>query len=367
MSVVNRMLQDLDRQARRQASLASVASAVPTRPSRWPQGLLLMLAVAVAAALVWHWPVASIATPAATRPAPVTPAPVQQQPAPALITPALITPAQAEAPPPAEPAASKPVPTPLPAPLPNPEALVAAEAAEDARLVPVFPVLPPYGVALEAAATPESVALASSESPAAGPALVQKTPSHTPTSRAEAYYQQALAALDAEQNAEVEQALQQALALDPGHAAARQLWTSEALAAGKPEEAARRLAPALQSAATDPAWRLLAARITLAQGKPEQAYQQLSAHAPAVHEALDYHATLAALEQQLGHAGQAAERYDALLRLRPEEAGWWLGLGLALDAQQQTAAARQAYRRAVALKQLSGAALAHAERRAAGD
>ena len=62
----------------------------------------------------------------------------------------------------------------------------------------------------------------------------------------------------------------------------------------------------------------------------------------------EYRATLAALLVNLGRHGEAARQYEQALDLQPGEGTWWMGLGLALEAQGRTGDAQAAYRRALA-------------------
>ena len=50
--------------------------------------------------------------------------------------------------------------------------------------------------------------------------------------------------------------------------------------------------------------------------------------------------------QRLGRYKEAAEHYQQALRLSPGEGRWWLGLGLALEAEGRANEAREAFQRA---------------------
>lgn len=105
------------------------------------------------------------------------------------------------------------------------------------------------------------------------------------------------------------------------------------------------------------------ARAALAQHQPERAYELLRDNPPALANARDYHAVLAAVEQQLAHYADASLRYQQLLMLDQNQASWWLGLALSLEGQQRGAEAFAAYRRAIALNSLPEAARQYAAMR----
>ncbi|MBI2380313.1 MAG: tetratricopeptide repeat protein [Gammaproteobacteria bacterium] len=138
------------------------------------------------------------------------------------------------------------------------------------------------------------------------------------------------------------------------------------LQAGRAAEAEAQLTAALAASPGSAELRLLLARALMAQGRHAQALGLL-----AEREALDrrnYQAVMAALEQQQGLHGAAERRYTELSRRHPEDASYWLGLGLALDGLSRRAEARAAYARALTLNSLSEPARAHAAARlAAGD
>jgi Flp pilus assembly protein TadD len=62
---------------------------------------------------------------------------------------------------------------------------------------------------------------------------------------------------------------------------------------------------------------------------------------------------MAALLQETGQFAAAAQAYAGLLKLRPETAIWWFGLGVSMDQTGDFDQARNAYRKALALPGLS--------------
>ena len=86
---------------------------------------------------------------------------------------------------------------------------------------------------------------------------------------------------------------------------------------------------------------LTAADRTLARS---QAYAEANA---------DYAGFQGHLKSRLGAHRQAVTHYQRAARLAPNEGRWWLGLGLALEADGKQAEARDAFRRSVATNTLS--------------
>jgi Flp pilus assembly protein TadD len=63
----------------------------------------------------------------------------------------------------------------------------------------------------------------------------------------------------------------------------------------------------------------------------------------------EYLALFGTVSRQLGHNTMAAQAYAEALNLQPQQSIWWMGLGLALDDNQQTAQALEAYYKALAI------------------
>ena len=78
----------------------------------------------------------------------------------------------------------------------------------------------------------------------------------------------------------------------------------------------------------------------------------------------DYRAFMDTLAQRLGQQEEAVTHYQAALQLAPDNAGWWVGLGISLQAAGHETEARAAYQRALALGTLTPAMQRFAEQRA---
>nr|WP_321272517.1 hypothetical protein [uncultured Tolumonas sp.] len=173
-------------------------------------------------------------------------------------------------------------------------------------------------------------------------------------------YQQAIARRD---NAAAQQALLQVLANDPlDYISRKQL---AALYYGENQLSAARdvLQQGITLMPTNADLRLLAARVAQAMGDKQAALQSLVAISPTVANNLDFYAMRAALAQQLGQTSEAGYSYQALTRTQPNIGRWWLGLAISQDQRGLLNDAKQAYRRALMDNQLSAASRRFAQQR----
>ncbi|WP_316676968.1 tetratricopeptide repeat protein [uncultured Tolumonas sp.] len=173
-------------------------------------------------------------------------------------------------------------------------------------------------------------------------------------------YQQAIARRD---NAAAQQALLQVLANDPlDYNSRKQL---AALYYGENQLSAARdvLQQGITLMPTNADLRLLAARVAQAMGDKQAALQSLVAISPSVVNNLDFYAMRAALAQQLGQTAEAGYSYLALTRTQPNIGRWWLGLAISQDQRGLLNDAKQAYRRALMDNQLSAASRRFAQQR----
>jgi MSHA biogenesis protein MshN len=179
--------------------------------------------------------------------------------------------------------------------------------------------------------------------------------------RAEGEYRRALASLQDGRMTETVAALEQALKLDPGHDAARQTLVGLLIEAKRPAEAMRHLQAGLALDARQPALAMLLARLQIEGGG--SGIETLTRTLPYAGNLADYHAFLAgALEREQRHR-EAAEQYQAALRIAPANGVWWMGLGMALQADKRNAEALEAFQRARASGALSAELQVFVDRR----
>jgi len=182
---------------------------------------------------------------------------------------------------------------------------------------------------------------------------------------AEGEYRRALVSLQDGRMTDAVAALEQALRLDPAHEAARQTLVGLLIEAKRPEEAMRHLQAGLALDPRQPALAMLLARLQIERGGSgiDTLMRTLPYAGNDMGRGADYHAFLAgALEREQRHR-EAAEQYQAALRAAPGNGVWWMGLGMALQADRRNAEALEAFQRARTSATLSPELQAFVERR----
>ena len=135
---------------------------------------------------------------------------------------------------------------------------------------------------------------------------------------------------------------------DPRHLGARQALLGMLAEAKHWDEAQGLLKDALAIMPTHYVWAMALARIQVERGNTAAALETLQLHSPYAEKRAEYQGFAGALLQRLQRPREAAQRFLAAAQLKPSEARWWLGLGLALEADGRPAEAREAYQRAQA-------------------
>lgn len=169
-------------------------------------------------------------------------------------------------------------------------------------------------------------------------------PELTPKQLSENTYRRGLASLqDGRLNAALAD-LDRALEIDPRNDAARQTYVSLLLENRRPEDAIRQLRLALGIDPRQPGLAMVLARLQLERGGP--ALETLMTTLPYAAANADYQGFLAGVLQRAQRHAEAAQYYQAALKLAPLNGVWWMGLGISLQADQHKAEAREAFTRA---------------------
>lgn len=344
MSLLNQMLQDLDRRdapAALRGRLASQVRALPGEftPSRRRDLLLILGGLLIGSILVWlsvDFPVfrGRAPAPSQTPPPPIAPAPASVgMPVPDV--PAGMAPQAAVLPsmdslkidPDLSAGAAS-----LPPPQPKPSRLSPAVAEPSSP-----PPLTPRGARSHDG----------TGSPLAAQSQIDKTSRGVPVSEAaEGEYRKALDLLRRGSLAEGADGLRRTLQLEGRHSQARQALLSVLVEQRQWREA---LAVANAGLILDPThseWAMLAARLLVEQGDLSRAADLLGTHVAQGEKNADYLAFYGLLLHKLQRPKESVQRYQAAVALRPAEGRWWYGLGLALEADHRETEAREAYRRA---------------------
>lgn len=365
MSLINKMLQDLDARggAPQGSGLSDSVHAVQYGPSRNRTALLVIagviVVVGVSALAGWRYlrsaPADAASTPASgvIRQAQVAEKP--QATPPEQMVDGLQLPAEnqvAAVAAPARDTATDGVAADLPAPAKQPDA---GQAKRDARSEgSKAPVRKGGSVAtaapgqLRAAATPGGAVTPASREPGA-------------QAPATALFQRAQDKLAYGRVAEAIADLEAALDLDQRYLAARETLVGVLVESGRQADAMRHLRRALTMNPEQAGMAMLLARLQLEHGSG--ALDTLEQSLPYAQSNPDYRAMLAGVLERAGRHREAAEHYRAAVQLQPANGVWWMGLGIALQAEQRNAEAKVAFQRAVESGRLAPDLQAFVERR----
>ena len=369
MSLINKMLLDLDKRHAPQAGLAAPDSGrlveqVRATSSREVSPRLIWLTIALSALLALSWVAWVVRQP--TPDSPVTAR--AQAPSPAL--------------PPKEAASSPTVPT------PEAEAAIAQAAtpvsqeasnsapADSAFRVAQAPSTPERKKIAEPRSAPESAtptpprrakspsqprptkSVAPTVQPTqagdpAEPGKIDRRSSATARDRAEDEFRRGVGLVNQGRLAEGMESLRGALEIDPRHETARQTLVALLIEARRVDEAVPVLQQGLALNAQKSEFAMLLARIMVERNDVPGALSLLQKHAAPQDRSPEFHAFAAALYQRLDRHAEAIERYQAALRLAPSAGIWWLGLGISHQAAGQPKDALAAFTRAKSAGNLS--------------
>lgn len=390
MSVINKMLLDLDKRNGRPGGEAVPGDAIrSTKPSTaWGarRGVLILLTGLAAASVCGAWwtqhgatkvssslsgavsPVPTVATRTLSPAGPVaSPAAIASMPTPqhsAAERAAASIPASkslgttADAAVVATPDASKAskVSSKALAVTVSPKALQAVEIATLAGAAKAFPSAASKGTSASAPAPARDLAEGSETGrPASTAAPASKTTSAKTYSPMQMSTNLLAEAVRLDQQGHLEEAkasLRRALATNPLDVQARQMLVRLQIDTGRLDEAAslliegRRLHPDL------PEFTLTLARLRADSGDDVGAIQLLQEGAAAARDEPQYHALLAALLLRSQRYAEAVQHYLVALRSDPGNARWLVGVGAALEAVGDYLNAGEAYRRAEATSRL---------------
>ncbi|MDF3035908.1 MAG: tetratricopeptide repeat protein [Paucimonas sp.] len=210
------------------------------------------------------------------------------------------------------------------------------------------------------AAAPANLALAE----AARIELNKELKELSPAQRAENEFRKATTLIHQGRAAEAMSSLEQALQMDSAHAGARQTLVGLMMEAKRGEDAMRVAQEGLQLDTGQPGLAMVLARLQLDRGDLPASIETLQRSLPAGGERADYRAFLAALFQRANRHREAVEQYAAALRKVPRGT-WWMGMGLSLEADNRPADAEEAFNRAKSSGELSAELIAFVDLRLA--
>ena len=182
---------------------------------------------------------------------------------------------------------------------------------------------------------------------------IDRRSSATARDRAEDEFRRGAILVNQGRLAEGMESLRGALEIDPRHEAARQTLVALLLEARRVDEAVPVLQQGLALNAQNSEFAMLLARIMVERNDVPGALSLLQKHAAPQDRSPEFHAFAAALYQRLDRHAEAIERYQAALRLAPSPGIWWLGLGISHQAVRQPKEALEAFTRARSAGNLS--------------
>ncbi|MBP1204419.1 MSHA biogenesis protein MshN [Duganella sp. 1411] len=371
MSLINKMLQDLDKRGGAGDGVVHPQELKAVPPPERERRPLLLAGAGVAAAVLaaggwygWQYWQGHRAPPA---------------PAPRVVLDQL-PPGARRAPPPAPAAqtAPKPIAAPptaetiaTPAPAPEPAEPVSAAAPPARRPAKSMPVAaesgqPPASKPARSMSDEPVAARPRRAAPDADARRVEQPEGvsrreQTPKLESDGAYRRALVALQEGRLSVALADLERALEIDPRNEAARQTYVSLLLENKRTDEAIRQLRLSLGIDPRQPGLAMVLARLQLERGGP--ALETLMKTLPYAGDRADYLAFLAGVLQREQRHAEAARYYRDALQLAPGNGVWWMGLGISLQADQHLPEAREAFQRARQANGLTPELQAFIERR----
>ena len=208
-----------------------------------------------------------------------------------------------------------------------------------------------------------AASISSTKAAAHDPVAVTAMKEITPEQQGESEYRQATLLQQQGRTAEAIAMLEQALKSDPKNAAARQSLITLLLENKRHDDAIRWLQQSLGADKKQPGLAMILARLQVEKGRVSAAIETLQRTLPEAQERADYLAFLAALHQREFHHKEAAELYRQALKKTSNNGVWWMGLGISLQADGHMQEALDAFVRAKSASGLSPDLLAFVEQK----
>ncbi len=370
MSIINKMLQDLDRRqgmSDPDANLVTqhVRTVAPSRKDReWFWRIIAVLMIASVGWVAWiAWQLRArepVATDQALKAAQNAPrnAPAAQ--------PAIEQ----------KPAAEKPAPE-IQAPAPETEK-PAPQSAEPLKLA--------QGIKAPVVEQPRRPARATQPKPSAPPtarldldlppALILQAPAQTAArvekrdrartveDRAEAEFRRGATLLNQGRAGEAEESFGTALSAYPGHEAARQALVAMHLEQRRIDEARRLLQEGVALNPANARFASVLARIFIERQDYAAALEVVNGVRVSEQASPELQSARGTALQRLGRHAEAADAFQASLRSEPQNGAAWVGFGISLESLGRKSEAAEAFRRAAATGTLSTEVRGYAEQRA---
>jgi len=202
---------------------------------------------------------------------------------------------------------------------------------------------------------PAPKAKSSAPRPANGPVSLSPAPTslnkrnrpRTSDAEAESLFREGVAMLNQGRVTEAQQDFTAALKRYAAHEPARQALVSILIDRGQLDEARRLLEEGLALNPAQAQFAMVLARIHVEQRNYTAAADVLKASREAGREDADYQVLLGAVLQRLGRHAEAADALLSAVELKKQAAATWVALGVSLEATGKKAQAVEAYRRSL--------------------
>lgn len=380
MSVINQMLQDLDRRQANGASEDAVARPKQVRPVKplaerrtafWTAlALLIIASIGWFAWVAYQLKPAPLATDLAFKAAdeartrqstPAVAPPPSVAPVPAVTTPSEATAAEPPSPQVEMLRLAESIATPI-LEANRQAAPTSMSSAMEPRPTPLITPLPPKPApSLKPAPTPVQAAAIAKQ--AEKPQLERRDRVGTANERAENEFRHGVSVLKIGRGGEAELLFTKALEIDSSHRGARQALIAMHLERGELEAARRLLQEGLTIDPGQPEFAIALARILVERKDLSGALAVLERSSGAAGEVPEFHVLRGTLLQRLGRHGEAADAYQTALQARSTLPQAWVGLGISLDALNRRPEAAEAFRHALAAGPVSAEVRTFVEQR----
>lgn len=191
---------------------------------------------------------------------------------------------------------------------------------------------------------------------------IEKTPSNlTREQRLEKLMEKAKSSFDKGYITDAITQLEEVLNSADNHVEARNLLAVAWYGRGELQQAVNILNNGLNRYPNIEKWRLTAAKIFFKENELQGAFSYLEADLASA--SVEYYSMKGTLARQLKRFDKAETAYASLTKLEPEKGGWWLGYAIALDSQNKSAMAVQSYKQAITQAGISAASIQFAQQR----
>jgi len=185
----------------------------------------------------------------------------------------------------------------------------------------------------------------------------------TTSEKAEAEFRRAVALLGQGRGSEADESFAAAVAIDPAHEAARQALIALRLEGRRVDDARRLLQEGLAFNPANVQFATVLARILAERREYVAALEVMQGAVGAATGNADYQVLRATILQRLKRHGEAVESYQSALRIHGLNAQAWIGLGISFEALDKRAEAAQSFRHALEVGALSEELRGFAEQR----